>query len=172
MQELLKHSVRELESMKMMAIDMAEKESSSEVNIEDIVKHFDEVISIKKEEFWQGLANCNARLSEVTSEEEQESAYYTLKNHLDSHVMFFSEDSEDFLQFQHIYESFYSAINEMEGDVSEESIENTLTSMLEDIKKLENREDIEQLKHAVSNLEDLQIRQVLLDAIAKRESEL
>lgn len=172
MEELLKHSVRELESMKMMAIDMAEKESSSEVNIEDIIKHFDEVIQIKKEEFWSGLASCNESLAQAESESAHDTAYQVLKQYLDNNVLFFSEGSEDFEKFQYIYESFYSALNEMEGEVSEEAIEEAISAMLEDIKKLENHEDIMQLKNAVNNLADLRVRQILLEAIEKRESEL
>ena len=172
MQELLHQSVRELEKMKIMAMDMAKNEPNDDVNIEEISAHFNEAIKIKKEEFWATLSSCNESLTTAKTEEEHTSAYNSLKNFLDTNVLYFSEESEEFQKFQMIYESFYSALNEMEGEVSEDAIEEALASMLSDIKKMQNLEDIAQLKIAINSLEDIEVQKILLDAIAEREREL
>jgi len=171
-QELLSQSVRELESMQNLALELAKKEQSDGVSVEEIAKHFTKAIEIKTQELWSNLASCNESLTTAKNESEHEKAYNTLKNFLDSNVLFFSEGSEDFKKFQMIYESFYSALNEMEGEVSESAVQEAIESMLNDIKKMDNLDDIANLKNAVNSLEDIYVKNILLKAIKERESEL
>ena len=172
MQDLLHKSVRELEQMKDLALQMASTENSKELTIEEIAEHFDEIIKIKSEEFWDGLISCNEGLSSAKDESSSQIAYDILKSYLDKNVLFFSEGSESFNKFSMIYENFYSAVNDMEGDVTQEGLEEALKSMLNDITQIDNLEDIAQLRNAVSSLEDLEAKNLLLEALAKREAAL
>jgi len=178
MQDLLNYTVREIEEMKEIALDLIEKDVSKHADREDVLEHFNEAIEIRTKEFWEAFIAINADFQMATEGGDTgEAEFEVLKKFMDSHILFFSETNEEYVKFIDIYENFYRALRDIDDedhfeDEMQESLDASLVSMIEDIKMVPDIEAILQLREAVSVFEDKHAKQLLLEALESREKEL